>query len=126
MPKKVEKKKEKVGKELFKGDEKPKKPATMKDVAKLKQMRSVANPSIPQPANNFMFNSDLRISPISNSSKVPQANNTKINKALVAARQKTEKLNTTITPISMKLMAPTQQHSFEHVDKLFTEPDKRK
>lgn len=123
--KKVEKKKDKMGKELFKTDEKPKKPANMKDVAKLKQMRALTNPANSIGMNNFMFGNDLRISPIPNTNKPSQMAGTKINKALVAARQKTEKLNTTITPIPMK---PTsvQQTNFEHVDKLFTEPDKKK
>lgn len=125
--KKVERKKDKVGKELFKGDERPKKSPTMKDVAKevakLKQKFAGGNPTNPQPASNFMFNNDLQISPLS--AKPPQTNTTKISKALVAARQKTERLNTTITPIPMK-PATTVQNTLEHVDKLFTEPDKKK
>ncbi|XP_008193456.2 transcription initiation factor TFIID subunit 3 isoform X1 [Tribolium castaneum] len=51
----------------------------------------------------------------------------KISKTLAAARLKTEKLNTTITPIPMRPNSP-QVFPPEHdnVDKLFTEPDKKK
>ncbi|XP_063928432.1 transcription initiation factor TFIID subunit 3 isoform X2 [Zophobas morio] len=51
----------------------------------------------------------------------------KLNKALAAARQKTEKLNTTITPIPMRPQSPQVfPNEFDNVDKLFTEPDKKK
>lgn len=122
--KKVEKKKERIGKELFKCEDKVKKPTTMKDVLKLKQMKAAAIAANNPGAQNFMFNNDLRISPIPNN-RLPQTN-AKINKALVAARQKTEKLNTTITPIPMRPNPIMPQNTLEHVDKLFTEPDKKK
>ncbi|XP_025833542.1 transcription initiation factor TFIID subunit 3 isoform X2 [Agrilus planipennis] len=165
--KKVEKKKEKGGKELFKPglDERIKKIANMKDIVKLKQVKmnnNANNPSLL--ANNVLLNNDIKITQIPNSkinSALPQ---NKFNKALEAARLKTEKLNTTITPIPIKsLFATTQQstvqspqvpkqsqqspsqqsqqlshqssqqqqqnlagHRDVHVDKLFTEPDKKK
>lgn len=51
----------------------------------------------------------------------------KINKTLAAARLKTEKLNTTITPIPMRPASPQVfPPESDNVDKLFTEPDKKK
>lgn len=129
--KKIEKKKERIGKELFRPDERLKKVTTMKGILKLKQMKAAANaalgtnvpPTQNPSSNNTVFGNELKISPIVNNKLLHH--NTKINKALVAARQKTEKLNTTITPIPMKV-SPTPQMSGDNVDKLFTEPDKKK
>lgn len=125
---KVERKKDRIGKELFKPDERIKKPPSMKDIVKLKQMKTASATSLAPVQNaplNMVLNGDLRISPIINNK--PAHSNAKLNKALVAARQKTEKLNTTITPIPMR---PTQNFhppaNDIHVDKLFTEPDKKK
>lgn len=117
--KKVEKKREKVGKELFKaGEEKVKKTPTTKDIAKLKQAKNVnsAN-SAQQLVHNLANNSEIKVIP----TPAKQAVNRE-NKTLAAARLKTEKLNTTITPIPMK---PAQPPS-DNIDKLFTEPDKKK
>lgn len=125
--KKVEKRKERFGKELFRIDEKLRKsiPA-MKDAVRMKQLKTAATTNVVNnglPPSNFMLNNELRISPIP-ANKSPQQS-MKLNKALVAARQKTEKLNTTITPIPMKPMAGPMQNTLEHI-KLFTEPDKKK
>lgn len=122
--KRIEKKKDRIGRELFKPEDRFKK-TTMKDIVKLKQMKAAALSGAPLPNSplNMMLNSDLRISPIANN-KLLQPN-AKLNKALVAARQKTEKLNTTITPIPMR-PSPTPQTPADNVDKLFTEPDKKK
>lgn len=53
-----------------------------------------------------------------------------VNKALAAARLKTEKLNTTITPvvpqIEQPVVIPSSLKLEAQVDKLFTEPDKKK
>lgn len=124
--KKVEKRKEKIGRELFKPEDRVKKSPSMKDIVRLKQMKtaSMIGGPIPNSPLNMMLNNDLRISPIA-SNKLLHSN-TKLNKALVAARQKTEKLNTTITPIPIRspLTQPTTDNI--NVDKLFTEPDKKK
>lgn len=113
----AEKRKQRGGKDsLFKPQDRVRKQASMRDIVKLKQMKAAAALS------TMMLNSDLKISPIVNN-KVAQPN-ARLNKALVAARQKTERLNTTITPIPMK---PTSTvHENLNVDKLFTEPDKKK
>lgn len=122
---KVEMKKDKIGRELFKPEDRLKKPPTMKDIVKLKQMKAAAlAAAVPHSPLNMMLNSDLKISPIVNN-KLLQPN-MKLNRALVAARQKTEKLNTTITPIPMRPPAAQQPPSDINVDKLFTEPDKKK
>lgn len=125
--KKVEKKKERVGRELFKPEDRIRKTTGIKDIVKLKQMKAAANATLAGAAAaanaplNMMLNSDLKISPIVNN-KLLQPN-AKLNRALVAARQKTEKLNTTITPIPMR---PSPAPAQDNVDKLFTEPDKKK
>lgn len=137
IPKKIDKKKDKgVGKELFKlaTDDKKIKVPTMKDVAKLKQIKTVNANNLLQPAvGNFFVNNEVKVPTVihNNNTKSPLANNNKINKALAAARLKTEKLNTTITPVPTKptYNPPSPAVLFvpnDTVDKLFTEPDKRK
>ncbi|KAK5639381.1 hypothetical protein RI129_011873 [Pyrocoelia pectoralis] len=127
--KKVEKKKERLGKELFKGlDEQtpkiPKKLGSGRDILKSK----TKHPPNPQIAStpNFSLMGDVNISLVPN--KLAMHPPQKINKALAAARLKTEKLNTTITPIPTKPAAPPLPvvKTEPNVDKLFTEPDKRK
>ncbi|XP_031336162.1 transcription initiation factor TFIID subunit 3 isoform X3 [Photinus pyralis] len=129
--KKIEKKKERIGKELFKplddpGQKVPKKLGTpSKDNSKSKTKYQV--PPQMSSAPNFPIMGDLNISLIPN--KMAMNPPQKINKALAAARLKTEKLNTTITPIPTKpVIAPPIPiiKPEPNVDKLFTEPDKRK
>lgn len=125
LVKKVDRKnKEKIGKELFKPDEpnpvKTKKPPPMKDVAKLKQAKQQPSHSpLPQTWNNMLANNDVKPPTVQTSPQSNKSHNNKINKALQAARLKTEKLNTTITPIPAKSIP-------DNVDKLLTEPDKKK
>ncbi|KAJ8984227.1 hypothetical protein NQ317_007459 [Molorchus minor] len=134
--KKPEKRKEKVGKELFKpiNEEKVKKATTMKDVVKMKQLRAAAAAAAaaatgapanapPLVSSNMNLNSEVRISPILQNRVLQQKQS--FSKDLAAAKAKTEKFNTTITPIPMK---PRSPHPPVHnlVDKLFTEPDKKK
>lgn len=111
LPKKVEKKREK----LPKGESTPvrnKKAPPIKDVAKWKQFKNA-------PAhNNNLLTKGSPNQAVTNNHKQPHEIN-HVNKALAAARLKTEKLNTTITPIPIK-----QPNNV--VDKLFTEPDKKK
>lgn len=124
---KVDRKKDKVGKELFKdlpGEGRPaksKKAPAMKEV-RMKQAKPIPN-TLPPALNNILMNNEVRISPVPPIMASPSTprQSTKINKALQAARLKTEKLNTTITPIPMKTVQP-----IDNVDKLFTEPDKKK
>ncbi|GJQ67755.1 hypothetical protein Trydic_g21073 [Trypoxylus dichotomus] len=121
--KKVEKKREKIGKELFKpADDKIKKIPTAKEIAKLKQAKSFNNniniSTTEQLIQNLANNSEIKIIP----ALPKQMATNRENKTLAAARLKTEKLNTTITPIPMK---PTQPPN-DNIDKLFTEPDKKK
>ncbi|KRT79557.1 PHD finger motif containing protein, partial [Oryctes borbonicus] len=114
--KKVEKKRERIGKELFKpGDEKVKKAPTAKEIAKLKQAKNVNNVNNTQQLiHNLVNNSEIKL--------IPTPVKQMANKTLAAARLKTEKLNTTITPIPMKPAQPPN----DNIDKLFTEPDKKK
>lgn len=121
---KIERKKDR-SKELFRPDDKIKKQTIMKDIVKLKQQIKVsaAHPANGLIPNGILFNSDIRISQIPHN-KILQTD-IKLNKALVAARQKTEKLNTTIIPIPMKPILTLPQ-SVDNVDKLLTEPDKKK
>lgn len=135
VKKKVEKRKEKFGRELFKSEEKPvKKVPTMKDLVKMKQKSTAAAAAAALPSATTVIPithnipsqmNDMKLSPIPNTPKVMKE---KIDKALAAAKAKTEKLNTTITPIPMKM-----QHSplppavtIQQVEKLFNEPDKKK
>lgn len=118
--KKFEKKRDRIGKELFKpGDDKVKKIPAVKDIAKLKPAKNINNAnSAQQLIHNMVMNNEVKVVPLP--SKQP-ANNRE-NKTLAAARLKTEKLNTTITPIPMKPTGPPN----DNIDKLFTEPDKKK
>lgn len=125
--KKVDKTKERVvGKELFKpaSEPKPKKATNMKDIAKMKQSKTIVTP--PPPINNVPNGIDVKPPPPVNHVKPVPPNNNKINKTLAAARLKTEKLNTTITPIPIKQEPVSNQQSNIEPDKLLTEPDKRK
>lgn len=133
--KKVEKKRERIGKELFKpvSEEKvAKKTPTMKDVVKMKQMKAAAAaantiaansaPNVAPPLN--VASNEVKIMPIPQH-KLSQKQN--FNKDLAAAKAKTEKFNTTITPIPMKPRSPHLPPTpMSQVDKLFTEPDKKK
>lgn len=79
--------------------------------------------------NNSNNNDAVSTSTGNNSAKASGSSNkstqaAKVNKALAAARLKTEKLNTTITPITVKPSG--NQSMLDHVDKLFSEPDKKK
>lgn len=135
--KKLEKKKDKVHKELFKSDEnvKPtKKTSSMKDVIKMKHIKSTINSVATNSCSDNGNKNHLQIQQPTNT-KVSQ---NKMNKTLAAARLKTEKLNTTITPIPMKNDQVQQQNQTSIngvtnnvnnnniVGKLFTEPDKKK
>ncbi|XP_018560819.1 transcription initiation factor TFIID subunit 3 [Anoplophora glabripennis] len=134
--KKVDKKKERLGKELFKpiSEEKVlKKTPTMKDVVKMKQMKAAAAAAANMAAANSTPNvipanvstsNEVKILPIPQH-KPPQKQN--FNKDLAAAKAKTEKFNTTITPIPMKPRSPHPPPTpLSQVDKLFSEPDKKK
>ncbi|KAJ8921561.1 hypothetical protein NQ315_010466 [Exocentrus adspersus] len=119
------------GKELFKPDEKVKKTPTMKDVVKMKQMKAAAAAALVNSVQgtatpNVSPGGEVKIMPIPQN-KVTHKQN--FNKDLAAAKAKTEKFNTTITPIPMKTKTPhpaTTPLSQMQVDKLFTEPDKKK
>lgn len=145
--KKKEKRKDKVGKELFKAiseDKILKKIPTMKDFVKQKQkvasnisspifaktsseaMNSIPHiiqpgtilsPTLQQPVAAMPMN-DIKL----NVPNVQKAIKDKFDKTLAAAKAKTEKLNTTITPIP----ALPQSVSFQSVEKLFNEPDRKK
>lgn len=120
--KKTEKAKEKlVGKELFKPlpEQKPKKTNTNKDTPKSKQAKAAAASQ----GNSAAANAGENKLPATNTKA---AGNSKINKTLAAARLKTEKLNTTITPIPIKQESSSQPAANVEPDKLLTEPDKRK
>ncbi|RZB39553.1 transcription initiation factor TFIID subunit 3 [Asbolus verrucosus] len=126
--KKVEKKKLKPGGIVDQAvlEEKKKKMNSMKWMLKSKQQQQQQQqqPKLPNKIlNSFPPNNEVNISPVSN--KMNQA--AKVSKALAAARLKTEKLNTTITPITIKPISPQMlPNEADNVDKLFTEPDKKK
>lgn len=112
-------------------EEKKKKTNSMKWMLKSKQQQQ-QNQQLPtqlQKLQNKMQsslppNNEVNISPIQN--KINQ--HIKDSKALAAARLKTEKLNTTITPVTIRPTnnLPTFPIEHDNVDKLFTEPDKKK
>ncbi|XP_045482902.1 transcription initiation factor TFIID subunit 3 isoform X2 [Harmonia axyridis] len=117
--KKLERRKDRIGKELFKNQEESRiRKNPFKDSPKIKKMKTFSNDmSITPDFNQFL-----------NMGKLPQAppnhklNPVKFNnKALQAARMKTEKFNTTITPLPMK-----SQNNRAPVDKLHTVPDRKK
>ncbi|XP_049818269.1 transcription initiation factor TFIID subunit 3 isoform X3 [Aethina tumida] len=121
---KIEKKKDKIGKELFKpllfDDKTPvrKSPTNMKDVAKFKQKNN--NQSQQMSQSSPLVDMQRGGTPINSKAH-------KINKTLADARQKTEKLNTTITPIPMKPETISSSLPPQTViDKINTEPDKKK
>ncbi|KAJ8938607.1 hypothetical protein NQ314_011415 [Rhamnusium bicolor] len=129
--KKLEKRKEKFGKELFKPipEEKIlKKTPTMKDVVKMKQLKAAAAAAAAAATSSNIIaptilpSGEVRISPIPQNKFMLKQN---FNKDLAAAKAKTEKFNTTITPIPMKPRSPHPPLPSQ-VDKLFTEPDKKK
>lgn len=129
--KKTDKKKDKFGKELFKPlqEDKPRKVPTMKDVVKMKQKTAAAaalsgaNVSTNVPSGLVPSN-EVKIMPVP-PTKAAQKQN--FNKDLAAAKAKTEKFNTTITPIPAKPRSPHPPVApMTQVDKLFTEPDKKK
>lgn len=126
--KKVEKRRDKIGKELFKPsfETHQSKKTNVKEIVKSK-MKMAQHASAA--ANNFMVINEVKISLLGNN-KSGSSNHTKFNKDLAAARLKTEKLNTTITPIPPKVAVipptPPVVKTEPHVDKLLTEPDKRK
>lgn len=113
-------------------EEKKKKTNSMKWMLKSKQQHQQQNQQLPtqlQKLQNKMQsslpqNNEVNISPIQN--KINQ--HIKDSKALAAARLKTEKLNTTITPVTIRPLNSPSIFPIEHdnVDKLFTEPDKKK
>ncbi|XP_044765452.1 transcription initiation factor TFIID subunit 3 isoform X2 [Coccinella septempunctata] len=119
--KRVERKKDRIGKELFKNHE-DKVRKNPKEPFKVKHMKKIANdlslmPNFPQFLN--MGKLPL-VPPLSNQKINPVKFN---NKTLQAARMKTEKFNTTITPLPLKSMNNRSQLS---VDKLHTIPDRKK
>ncbi|KAF5280968.1 hypothetical protein FQR65_LT14906 [Abscondita terminalis] len=128
-PKKLDKKKEKIGRELFKPIAEqmlPKKLFSTKDPSKTKIKHSPNTHSSPVP--NLTVSTDVNITVVPTNKSNPNPTQ-KFNKALAAARLKTEKLNTTITPIpppKPPIASPAPIKTEPHVDKLFTEPDKRK
>lgn len=147
VKKKPEKKKDKVGKELFKpiAEEKPPKKANnMKDIITMKRAKAVAanahvQPNVMSPGlsgiqqlppSHFMsqsFPGDIKLPPLIAHSHKPQVvKSSSFNKALAAAKAKTEKLNTTITPIPVKAEPKFQIPGHHQVDKLVTEPDRKK
>nr|CAH7727972.1 unnamed protein product [Callosobruchus chinensis] len=122
LKKKVEKRKEKVGKELFKAvlqdDKIVKKTPSMKDLVKMKQKMTSAPPPL---------SSNLPIPPLTSIvSPSPKIMSEKFDKALAAAKAKTEKLNTTITPIPNNIPPLPSSITLQQVEKLFNEPDKKK
>lgn len=126
--KKIDKTKDRLfGKELFKPllEQKPKKTTNVKDIAKMKQVKTAI--VHPQVINNTINGNDAKPPPPISQVKPATSSNNKINKTLAAARLKTEKLNTTITPIPIK-QEPTNNNLQVNTepDKLLTEPDKRK
>lgn len=103
-------------------EDKKKRMKSMTRVLKSKQNRLVPKNNT-SPANALPMN-DVTASPI-NPKRLSQVN--KMNRTLAAARLKTEKLNTTITPITIKpVNASGGPQGGDNVDKLFTEPDKKK
>ncbi|XP_066253840.1 transcription initiation factor TFIID subunit 3 [Euwallacea similis] len=148
--KKPEKKKKEMTKEVLKSlpDEKPpKKINNMKDILKMKRANAVAANAAAAAAANLVpnvlhpglmrlpmsphqqfippFPGDVKLPPlIAQRHRPPIVRPSSFNKALAAAKAKTEKLNTTITPIPMKSEPKTPK--FHAVDKLVTEPDRNK
>ncbi|KAG5879816.1 hypothetical protein JTB14_007668 [Gonioctena quinquepunctata] len=140
LKKKGEKRKEKFSKELFKpiSEEKVvKKNATMKDVVKMKQKAAAAAAAaaaastshLPHPVPSVIQPHPVppRLNELKLNSIPPQKMmRDNLDKALAAAKAKTEKLNTTITPIPMKSQSPVPQLNKQQVEKLFNEPDRKK
>lgn len=131
VKKKIEKRKEKFGRELFKNDEKPvKKVPTMKDLVKMKQKSTAAAATgLPSATTVIPLSTQNVLSQLNEPKILPtQKAIEKIDKALAAAKAKTEKLNTTITPIPMKPQHPAMPPAvtLQQVEKLFNEPDKKK
>ncbi|CAH1995690.1 unnamed protein product [Acanthoscelides obtectus] len=140
LKKKVEKRKEKVGKELLKPlsqDEKVmKKTPTMKDLVKMKQKMTSGLPNIPpnlaippltsiapHPPLQQLTPQEPKLNLIPNAQKMISE---KFDKALAAAKAKTEKLNTTITPIPNNIPPLPSSITIQQVEKLFNQPDKKK
>ncbi|CAG9823175.1 unnamed protein product [Phaedon cochleariae] len=129
--KKAERRKEKLSKELFKPlpEDKPvKKPASMKDPTRPKKHTLPPSVSlspipllVPPNAPNRLGEMKVRAMPLP---KMMRDN--LMDKALAAAKAKTEKLNTTITPIPMRFQSPGNQVVQLPVEKLFNEPDRKK
>ncbi|XP_060523451.1 transcription initiation factor TFIID subunit 3 [Cylas formicarius] len=132
VKKKVEKKKDKLPRELFKplGDEKPVKRNSGKDGPKGKQKINPMHVGGVQPISvhpQLVMNPHHHsVPPMPPVSKVDVSKQI-FNKTLAAAKAKTEKLNTTITPIPIKTeTAQFQMPMHTQIDKLFNEPDKKK
>lgn len=139
VKKKSEKREKKINKELFKAmtEEKAvKKNASMKDVVKMKQKAAAAaaavnaalNPNLPSQLPLPFFQpprlSEIKVSPV-----LPQKmGRDNPDKALAAAKAKTEKFNTTITPIPIKSNQNSlmSSMSIQQVEKLYNEPDRQK
>ncbi|KAL1490723.1 hypothetical protein ABEB36_013372 [Hypothenemus hampei] len=150
VKKKPEKKREKIAKDLMKSyEDKPvKKINNMKDILTMKRAKAFAAsnanlvpnimspglvrmaPPLPgQQAYNLpsqAFPGDLKLPPPLVHNKPLNVKPSGFNKALAAAKAKTEKLNTTITPISIKPEPKFQVPTHQVVDKLVTEPDRKK
>jgi transcription initiation factor TFIID subunit 3 len=95
-------------------EDKKKRMNSIKWVLKSKQQQQQKTPN--KILNSIPHNNDVNISPVQN--KMNSA--AKVNKALA-------KLNTTITPITVKPASPQVfSNELDNVDKLFTEPDKKK
>ncbi|XP_050296632.1 transcription initiation factor TFIID subunit 3 [Anthonomus grandis grandis] len=154
IKKKPEKKRDKINKDFFKPiqeERPPKKVNSMKDILTMKRAKAVAanaaaaaatqSPTMPpglsnlQPLPSSRFIpppfADMKLPPLiphaHTHHKSPQkSGSSSFNNALAAAKAKTEKLNTTITPIMVKSEPKFQPPTPHPVDKLANEPDKKK
>ncbi|XP_057665265.1 transcription initiation factor TFIID subunit 3 [Diorhabda carinulata] len=139
IKKKMEKREKKMNKELFKpGMEEKivKKHASMKDVVKMKKKAaavasnhqsnlSASNllPNVPLPFFQPPRLSEIKVSPVPPQKIFRETPD----KTLAAAKAKTEKFNTTITPIPIKTTnSSVSQMTIQQVEKLFNEPDRKK
>lgn len=142
IKKRIEKKEKKINKELFKPftEEKlMKKHTSMKDVVKMKKKAAVTAaavasnhqpnlatpnllPHVPLPFFQPPRLSEIKVSPVPPQKIFRETPD----KTLAAAKAKTEKFNTTITPIPIKTNSPMSQMTIQQVEKLFNEPDRKK
>ncbi|CAH0561859.1 unnamed protein product [Brassicogethes aeneus] len=110
---KVDRKKDRIGKELFK---------PFVDEKVTRKSPNITKEKIKKIKNSNLVPSDMGMDKVI---PVSSAKAAKINKTLADARMKTEKLNTTITPIPMKA-EPVPAGTPLGIDKINTEPDRKK